>query len=59
MALFGGCMFWLLIIGFLLVVLFSGGGEPKRVIRLSRADLASIKGISNEEIRLYESFNEI
>lgn len=54
MALFGGCMFWLIGIGFLVAIQLSRGGVPREMRKYSRVELGDIKGISREEIDLYE-----
>ena len=48
-------MFWIVIIVFLIAIQLSRGGVPREVIKLSRIELVDIKGISREEIELYES----
>ena len=39
---------------FLALMQLSRGGTPREVIKLSRVELGNIKGISREEIKLYE-----
>lgn len=42
-------------IGFLVAIQLSRGGTPCEMRKYSRVELADIKGISREEIKLYES----
>ncbi len=47
-------MFWLIGIGFLIAIQLSRGGVPREAIKSSRVELGDIKGISREEMKLYE-----
>lgn len=55
MALFGGYMLWMISIGFLVAIQLSRGGVPSEMRKYSRVELGDIKGISREEMVLYDA----
>lgn len=47
-------MIVLFVIGFLVAIQLSRGGVPREVRKYSRVELGDIKGISREEMELYD-----